>query len=34
MLHKIAAPDYPGAAFLYIENHALDAWFSRAYGDE
>ena len=20
--------------FLYIENHALDAWFSRAYGNE
>ena len=20
--------------FLYKENHALDAWFSRAYGDE
>ena len=22
------------AVFLYKENHALDAWFRRAYGDE
>ncbi len=21
-------------SFLYKENHALDAWFRRAYGDE
>ena len=23
-----------GGAFLYNENHALDAWFKKAYGDE
>ena len=23
-----------GERFLYKENHALDAWFSEAYGDE
>jgi len=22
------------AVFLYKENHALDAWFNKAYGDE
>ena len=22
------------ALFLYVENHALDAWFCKAYGDE
>ena len=26
---------YPtGYCFLYKENHALDAWFDKAYGDE
>ena len=24
----------PGLFLLYIENHAVDAWFKRAYGDE
>ena len=23
-----------GVLFLYVENHALDAWFQKAYGDE
>ena len=23
-----------GCGFLYKENHALDAWFKKAYGDE
>ena len=22
------------SSFLYKENHALDAWFNKAYGDE
>ena len=26
--------DRIGQAFLYKENHALDAWFNKAYGDE
>ena len=24
----------PALAFLYKENHALDAWFGKAYGGE
>ena len=27
-------PVLPGGSFLYKENHALDAWFDEAYGDE
>ena len=23
-----------GVVFLYTENHAFDAWFKKAYGDE
>ena len=29
-----AAVFVTAAAFLYKENHALDAWFNKAYGDE
>ena len=27
-------PVLPGGSFLHKENHALDAWFRIAYGDE
>ena len=27
-------PVLPGGSFLYKENHALDAWFNKAYGGE
>ena len=27
-------PVLPGGSFLYKENHALDAWFYKAYGGE
>ena len=27
-------PVLPGGSFLYKENHALDAWFKIAYGEE
>jgi len=29
-----AASDFGSCAFLYKENHALDAWFKKAYGNE
>ena len=31
---KIRCRQVDGSVFLYKENHALDAWFYRAYGGE
>ena len=33
MLGKEKTPGFSGG-FLYKENHALDAWFNKAYGGE